>query len=160
MDIRVGNGFDVHRFSENRDLVLGGVKIDYKYGLLGHSDADALVHAIIDSLMGPCGLGDIGTNFPDSDEQYRGARSIDLLEKTAEMLRARKARILNIDSIIICQAPKIAPLVSAMKRNISQALDALPEDRISIKGKTTEWLGFTGRGEGIAVYAVSLLQLD
>jgi 2-C-methyl-D-erythritol 2,4-cyclodiphosphate synthase len=160
MDIRVGSGFDVHRFSEGRDLILGGVRIEHPRGLLGHSDADVLIHAIIDSLLGPADMGDIGTNFPDTDDQFRGARSIDLLRTVWGMLREKHWDIVNIDAILVCQHPRIAPHVPAMKREISSALMDLPAERINIRGKTSEGLGFTGRDEGIAAMAVSLLSRD
>ncbi|MBN1534951.1 MAG: 2-C-methyl-D-erythritol 2,4-cyclodiphosphate synthase [Spirochaetes bacterium] len=160
MDIRVGSGFDVHSFSEGRALILGGVRIEHPRGLLGHSDADVLIHAIIDSLLGPADMGDIGTNFPDTDDRYRGARSLDLLRTVGGMLKEKHWGIVNIDAILVCRQPKIATHVPAMKQNISSALDGLAEERINIRGKTTEGLGFTGRDEGIAAMAVSLLSRD
>jgi 2-C-methyl-D-erythritol 2,4-cyclodiphosphate synthase len=159
-NIRVGIGFDVHAFSPHRKLILGGVEIDYPLGLLGHSDADVLVHAIIDSLLGPASLGDIGTHFPDSDKQYKDIRSIILLKKSYDILSGHKVDIINIDCVVACEMPKIAAYIDDMKSNISGALGGLPKSRIGIKGKTTEKLGFTGRAEGIAVYAVSLINID
>ena len=157
--IRIGAGFDVHPFTENRDLIIGGEKFVYKYGLAGHSDADVLIHAIIDSILGAANLGDIGLLFPDSDIKYKNISSIYLLENVIKILIEKRIEILNIDSIIICEEPKIAGYVKNMKRNISAALNGLSVERIGIKGKTTERLGFTGRGEGIAASAVSLLYL-
>lgn len=160
MDVRVGIGFDVHAFAENRRLVLGGVDIDYPLGLLGHSDADVLLHALIDALLGAAALGDIGGLFPDSDQSLRDADSLDLLARVYGLLSGRGIKIINIDSVVICEQPKIAPHVDAMKAAISRALGGLPAGRIGIKGKTSEGLGFTGRREGIAAQAVALLGFD
>ncbi|MDY6967697.1 MAG: 2-C-methyl-D-erythritol 2,4-cyclodiphosphate synthase [Spirochaetota bacterium] len=157
--MRVGTGYDVHPFIENRDLIIGGEKFDYIYGLAGHSDADVLIHAIIDSILGAANLGDIGLLFPDSDIKYKNISSINLLKNVNKILIEKNIEILNIDSIIICEEPKIAGYVNNMKMNISDALNGFPVDRIGIKGKTTERLGFAGRGEGIAASAVSLLYL-
>lgn len=157
-NIRIGNGFDAHQFVIGRDLILGGKKIDYKYGLYGHSDADVLVHAIIDSLLGAAGLTDIGRLFPDTNASYKDIRSMILLERVRDSLREIDAAVINIDSIIICQEPRISPHIDDMKLNIAASLDVDPY-RISIKGKTTEGLGFTGRGEGIACYAVALITI-
>jgi 2-C-methyl-D-erythritol 2,4-cyclodiphosphate synthase len=156
--LRIGNGFDVHPFVTGRSLMLGGKKIDHRFGLQGHSDADVLVHSIIDSILGAAGLGDIGRMFPDTDERYRDISSIELLGVVAGRLKSRNVTILNIDSVVICQEPRIAPHVDDMKENISRTL-GLDASRIGIKGKTTEGLGFTGRGEGIAACSVCLLQL-
>ncbi len=156
-DIRIGNGFDVHPFVLGRDLVLGGKKIDHRFGLGGHSDADVLVHAIIDSLCGASGLEDIGRLFPDHDQRYKNIRSIVLLEDVGSRITGLGISVINIDSVVVCQEPKIAPHVDDMKRNIAAALRIAPE-RIGIKGKTTEGLGFTGRGEGIACYSVALVK--
>ncbi|MCU0847998.1 MAG: 2-C-methyl-D-erythritol 2,4-cyclodiphosphate synthase [Spirochaetes bacterium] len=158
-NLRIGNGFDVHPFAKGRDLILGGEKIDSPLGLLGHSDADVLIHAIIDSLCGACGFMDIGSLFPDSNEKYRDVESIILLERIYEMINSRRIRIVNIDSVIICNEPKISTYSLRMKKNISKSIGNLELDRIGIKGKTTEGLGFTGRGEGIAVYSVSLIEM-
>lgn len=158
--LRVGNGFDVHRFATGRDLVLGGIKIDHPLGLDGHSDADVLVHSIIDSFLGPAGLGDIGRLFPDTDPAYRNISSIHLLEQVYEMIRGKGFSVVNTDSIVICEKPKIAPYVETIRKSICMAMkNEVPPDAISVKGKTTEKLGFTGRGEGIAVYTVSMLSL-
>ena len=157
--LRVGNGFDAHKFSAKRDLILGGKKIDYRCGLLGHSDADVLAHAIIDSLLGAAAMPDIGRLFPDTDSKYQDISSMTLLGMVYEKLSARGITIINIDSVIICQEPKISPHVDDMKKNISSALRLEPT-RIGIKGKTTEGLGFTGRQEGIAAYAVCLVEVQ
>lgn len=154
--MRVGIGFDVHRLTEGRDLIIGGVKIDYCKGLLGHSDADVLIHAIMDALLGAAGLGDIGRHFPDTDEKYKGISSLLLLKEVGNLLADRKLQIENIDSIIIAQKPKMAPFIERMKENIAGAL-TLDIGRIGIKATTTEGLGFTGTGEGIAAQAVVLL---
>ena len=157
-NLRIGNGFDVHQFVTSRDLILGGKKIDYRFGLQGHSDADVLVHAIIDSLLGAAGLRDIGRLFPDTDNSYKNISSLVLLDKVRQELDKLSISVINIDSIVICQEPKIAPHIDDMKSNISGTL-AIDPSLVSIKGKTTEGLGFTGRGEGIACYAVALIQL-
>ena len=154
--IRCGTGFDVHAFAEDRKLILGGVEIPYEKGLLGHSDADVLAHAIMDALLGASGLGDIGKLFPDSDEQYKGISSMVLLEKVGDILYVKGFRIVNIDSVVIAQAPKIAPYTERIKQNIAEAL-GMPIDRISVKGTTTEGLGFTGRKEGIAANALAVI---
>jgi 2-C-methyl-D-erythritol 2,4-cyclodiphosphate synthase len=158
--LRIGNGFDVHPFSDMRPLILGGVKIDHPRGLLGHSDADVLVHSIIDSLLGPAGIGDIGRLFPDNDNRYKNISSIVLLKEVYNILKSRNIRVINTDSVVICEKPKIAPYIEEMKKIISSAFDNdVPPGDIGIKGTTSEKLGFTGRGEGIAVYTVSLIQL-
>ncbi len=150
---RVGNGYDVHKLAEGRKLVLGGVKIDYEKGLLGHSDADVLVHAIMDALLGACGESDIGSHFPDDDMHYEGISSLALLDKVKSIVRSKGYIIANIDSIIVAQKPRISPYVDEMKANIADLLQ-LDKDCIGIKATTSEGLGFTGRGEGIAAYAV------
>ncbi|HOR85910.1 MAG TPA: 2-C-methyl-D-erythritol 2,4-cyclodiphosphate synthase [Bacillota bacterium] len=150
---RVGNGYDVHKLAEGRKLVLGGVKIDYEKGLLGHSDADVLVHAIMDALLGACGESDIGSHFPDDDMHYEGISSLALLDKVKSIVRSKGYIIANIDSIIVAQKPRISPYVDEMKANIADLLQ-LDKDCIGIKATTPEGLGFTGRGEGIAAYAV------
>ncbi len=158
---RVGNGFDVHRFAQGRELVLGGIKIDHPMGLLGHSDADVLVHSIMDSFLGPTGLGDIGKLFPDTDKSYKDISSISLLERVYSLIRERGFRVINTDSVVICESPRIAPYTSLMKERICSAMNhEISPDAVGIKGTTTEKLGFTGRGEGIAVYTVSLLSRD
>jgi len=159
--LRIGNGFDVHSFCEGRALILGGVQIEYYKGLKGHSDADVLIHAIIDSLLGASGLGDIGKLFPDTDKQYKNISSLLLLEEVYRLLKKHGISIINTDSVIICEKPKIAPYVEAMKQKISSAFNGeVNPDSIGIKGTTTEKLGFTGREEGIAVYSVSLITIN
>lgn len=159
--LRIGNGFDVHRFAPGRHLVLGGIKIDHPLGLDGHSDADVLVHSIIDSFLGPCGLGDIGRLFPDTDPAYKNISSIYLLEQVYSKIREKGFTVINTDSIVICEKPKISPYAEMIRQSISSAMqNEVPIDAISVKGKTTEKLGFTGRGEGIAVYTVSLLSRE
>lgn len=154
--LRVGCGFDAHAFCEGRPLVLGGITLDSPLGLAGHSDADVLVHAVIDGILGGAGLGDIGILFPDTDQAYKNISSITLLERVVSLLKENKVRIINIDSVIICQKPKISPYVPAMKEKLAGVL-GIPSDVIGIKGKTTEKLGFTGRSEGIAVQCSVLL---
>ena len=154
--MRIGHGYDVHKLVEGRRLVLGGVEILYEKGLLGHSDADVLLHAIADSLLGAAALGDIGKLFPDSDEKYKGADSLVLLEKVAERLCEAGCRVVNVDSTVIAQAPKIAPHISAMRENIARALK-VQTDCVSVKATTEEGLGFSGRKEGIAAHAVCLI---
>jgi len=152
--MRIGQGFDVHALVAGRKLVIGGVTIPYHLGLDGHSDADVLLHAICDALLGAAALGDIGRHFPDSDSRYKGADSRSLLRAVREMLKER--RIVNVDATIIAQAPRMAPHIPAMTRNIAADLDVPPE-AVNVKATTTESLGFTGRGEGIAAQAVVLI---
>ncbi len=156
MEYRVGTGFDVHKFEENRKLILGGVDIPYEKGLAGHSDADVLVHALMDALLGAAALGDIGRHFPDTDQQYKGISSLKLLEHVGSLLADEGYAIGNVDVTVIAQAPKIAPHIEAMRDNIAEILK-LEKSRINIKGTTTEKLGFTGRKEGIAAEAVCAL---
>lgn len=150
---RVGTGYDVHRLVEGRKLILGGVDIPYEKGLLGHSDADVLLHAIMDALLGAASLGDIGLHFPDQDPSYEGADSMMLLRKVGGMLTNKGYVINNIDATIIAQKPKLRPYISQMQENIAKNL-GLPRDRINVKATTEERLGFTGRGEGISAQAV------
>lgn len=154
--MRIGSGYDVHRLTEGRDLIIGGVKIPYEKGLLGHSDADVLLHAIMDALLGAAALGDIGKHFPDSDEKYKGISSIKLLEKVGELLNDNLFFIENIDSTIIAQQPKMRPYIDEMRENIARAL-LLDVSQVSVKATTEEGLGFTGSGEGIAATAITLL---
>jgi 2-C-methyl-D-erythritol 2,4-cyclodiphosphate synthase len=156
---RVGQGFDVHALVPARRLVLAGVELPSPQGLLGHSDADVLAHAVIDALLGAAGLGDIGALFPDTDERWRDADSMQLLAQAFERVRAQGWRVGNIDCTLIAQQPRIAPHVPAMRERLAAAL-GIGTDAVSIKGKTTEWLGFTGRGEGIAALAVVALLGD
>lgn len=151
--MRVGLGYDVHKLVEGRDLILGGVKIPYEKGLLGHSDADVLLHAIMDALLGAAALGDIGRHFPDTDERYKGISSIMLLEHVGKLLDERLYVIENIDATIIAQRPKMLPHIEMMRKNIAKALH-LEADQINVKATTEEGLGFTGSGEGISVQAI------
>lgn len=155
--IRVGMGYDVHRLTEDRDLILGGVKIPWKKGLLGHSDADVLIHAVMDALLGAAALGDIGKHFPDTDPAYKGISSILLLERVTKLLREKGYEIGNIDATIIAQKPKMAPHIAQMKENMSKAM-GIDSSRLNIKATTEEGLGFTGREEGIASQAICLLE--
>ena len=154
--MRVGLGFDVHRLVVDRKLVLGGVEIPFEKGLLGHSDADVLLHAICDALFGAVVLGDIGLHFPDSDEKYRGISSLILLKKTNEILNENGFSVNNVDATILAEKPKLASFIPQMRENIAKSLD-ISMEQISIKATTTEGLGFVGRGEGIAVHAVALV---
>ncbi|MGI6005047.1 MAG: 2-C-methyl-D-erythritol 2,4-cyclodiphosphate synthase [Christensenellales bacterium] len=156
--MRIGSGYDVHAFEEGRKLILGGVHIPYHKGLLGHSDADVLAHAVMDALLGALALGDIGTHFPDTDEAYRGADSLALLRRVSALLAGRGASVVNIDATVMAQAPKLAEYIREMRQNIAEAA-AVETDRVSIKATTTEKLGFVGRGEGIAAMAVCLVSL-
>ena len=153
---RVGLGYDVHQLAEGRKLILGGVEIEHTRGLLGHSDADVLVHAIMDAMLGALALGDIGKWFPDTDEKYKGADSMTLLSEVGAMIAEKGYAVGNIDSIIVAQAPKCAPHIDAMRQNIAETL-GLELDQVSVKATTEEKLGFTGRKEGIAAQAIVLL---
>ncbi len=155
--MRIGQGYDVHRLEEGRKLVLGGVDIPYERGLLGHSDADVLVHAVMDALLGAAALGDIGQHFPDTDPRYKGISSIALLEKVGSLLRERDYMVGNIDATVIAQKPKLAEYRPLMEENIAGAL-RLEKGRVSVKATTEEGLGFTGSGDGIAAQAVALLE--
>lgn len=154
--MRIGMGYDVHRLVEERELVIGGVKIPYEKGLLGHSDADVLLHAVMDALLGAAALGDIGKHFPDTDPRYRGISSLELLRQVGEMLSEKGFLIENIDSTIIAQAPKMRPYIDAMRENIASILE-MDVDHVSVKATTEEGLGFTGTGEGISAQAVCML---
>ena len=156
MNFRIGHGYDVHRLVECRDLIIGGVNIPHHLGLLGHSDADVLLHAISDALLGACALGDIGKHFPDTDEQYRGADSLILLACVREIIKHAGYTVGNVDATIIAQAPKLAPFIPQMRLNIARALE-LDIDSVSVKATTEEHLGFTGEEKGIAAHAVCLV---
>ena len=156
-NLRIGHGYDVHRLTENRRLILGGVEIPYEKGLLGHSDADVLVHALMDALLGAAALGDIGKLFPDNDDAFLNADSMILLQKVKEVLQASGYSLVNADCTVIAQKPKLAPYVGAMREELSR-VTSVPVDRVSVKATTTEKLGFVGRCEGIAVYATVLLE--
>ena len=156
-EYRIGQGYDVHRLVPGRKLILGGVEIPWELGLLGHSDADVLLHAIMDALLGAAALGDIGKLFPDSEERYAGADSMELLREVAGILRRHGFEIVNVDSTVVAQRPKLSPYIPDMRQGIAQAL-GVSKDRVSVKATTEEGLGFTGRGEGIAAQAVALLR--
>lgn len=154
--MRIGMGYDVHKLTEGRDLILGGVKIPYEKGLLGHSDADVIVHAIMDALLGAAALGDIGKHFPDTDPAYKDADSIGLLQKVGDLLIENHYIIDNIDATIIAQAPKLRPYIDSMNENVAKAL-GIETGQVNIKATTEEGLGFTGAGEGISAQAICLL---
>ena len=155
--MRIGHGYDVHRLVEGRDLILGGVKIDYEKGLLGHSDADVLLHAVSDALLGAAGLGDIGKHFPDTDPQYKGADSLMLLRVVAQRVKEAGYRVSNIDVTMIAQRPKLKDHIPQMVLNIADAVGIDP-GRVNVKATTEEQLGFTGTGEGMSCHAVCLLE--
>ena len=157
MRFAIGHGYDVHRLVAGRPLVLGGVTVEHSHGLLGHSDADVLLHAVMDALLGAVGAGDIGRHFPDSSEKFAGISSLVLLERTAAILAERGARVSNVDATVIAQAPRLAPYIPAMVACIARTLACDPS-RINIKATTEEHLGFTGRGEGIAAHAVAMVE--
>ncbi len=154
---RIGNGYDVHRLVQGRKLILGGVDIPHSTGLDGHSDADALLHALCDAILGACGAGDIGHYFPDTDPQWKNVSSLVLLKKVGQVCAGRRFRVANADSIIVAQKPKLAPFMEQMRKNIAGALE-IDVERVNVKATTTERLGFAGREEGIAAYAVVLLE--
>ena len=155
--MRIGIGYDVHKLVENRALIIGGEKIPYERGLLGHSDADVLLHAIMDALLGAAALGDIGKHFPDTEMEYSGISSMVLLKNVGELLESKNYRVANIDSVIVAQKPKMAPYIEKMRINIAAALN-LEVDQVSVKATTEEGLGFTGRSEGISSQSVCLLE--
>ncbi len=155
--MRIGHGYDVHRLVEGRDLILGGVKIEYEKGLLGHSDADVLLHAVSDSLLGAAGLGDIGKHFPDTDPKYKGADSLELLRIVAQRVKEKGYRVSNIDVTMIAQRPKLKDHIPQMAKNIAAAVGVKP-DRVNVKATTEEKLGFTGEGLGMSCHAVCLLE--
>ena len=155
--MRIGMGYDVHKLVEDRKLILGGVEIPYELGLLGHSDADVVVHAIMDALLGAAALGDIGKHFPDTDPQYKGISSIKLLQHIGELLDTNAYKIVNIDATIICQRPKLAPFREQMVENVAKALN-IQTNQVCIKATTEEGLGFTGEGLGISSQAICLLE--
>lgn len=154
--MRIGHGYDVHKLTEDRKLILGGVDVPYEKGLLGHSDADVLIHAVMDALLGACAMGDIGRLFPDSDPAYAGADSMKLLETVVMRLEENGFRVGNVDVTVIAQAPKLAPFIPQMKENLARGLH-IASGRVNVKATTEERLGFTGRGEGIAAHAVALV---
>ncbi len=156
-DLRIGHGYDVHRLAEGRPLILGGVNVPFDKGLDGHSDADVLVHAIMDALLGAAALGDIGKLFPDNDDAYRNISSLVLLERVARELEAAGYAVVNIDATLIAQAPKIGPYRDEMRRNIARVL-GIEVSQVNVKATTEEYLGFTGSGEGMAAHAVALIE--
>ena len=155
--MRIGHGYDVHRLVECRDLILGGVQIPYEKGLLGHSDADVLLHAVSDALLGAAALGDIGKHFPDTDPAYKGADSLKLLEIVAQRVKNAGFSVSNVDVTMVAQAPKLRPYIDTMRQNIANAI-GVTVDRVNVKATTEEHLGFTGTGEGMACHAVCLLE--
>ncbi len=157
--IRVGHGYDVHRLVQDRRLILGGVEVPFEKGLLGHSDADVLTHAVMDALLGAAGLGDIGKHFPDTDSAYAGADSLGLLDRVMELLRQDGWRVENVDATILAQRPKLAGFIPEMRENLARHIQVSP-GQVNVKATTEEGLGFTGSGEGIAAHAVCLLETD
>ena len=156
MELRTGHGYDVHRLTAGRRLILGGVDIPWEQGLLGHSDADVLTHAVMDALLGAAGLGDIGRHFPDSDPAYCGADSLELLARVVELLTRDGWAVGNVDATVLAQRPKLAPHIPLMRGNLARVM-GVPQDRVNVKATTEEGLGFTGAGEGMAAHAVALL---
>ncbi len=157
--MRIGHGYDVHAFAEGRRLVLGGVDVPHSKGLMGHSDADVLTHAVCDALLGAAALGDIGGHFPDTDPAYKGADSLLLLKAVAKLLKDKGYRVVNVDSTVIAQKPKLAPFIGQMRQNLAEAM-GLQLDEVSVKATTEEHLGFTGREEGIAAHALCLIEKE
>ena len=155
--MRIGHGYDVHRLTENRRLILGGVQIPWEKGLLGHSDADVLTHALMDALLGAAGLGDIGRHFPDTDDRYLGADSLELLRQVTALLRDSGYRVGNVDVTVIAQRPKLAPYIPEMRRLLAEAME-VDQGQVNVKATTEEKLGFTGEGLGIAAHAVALIE--
>ena len=155
--MRIGHGYDVHRLVEDRKLILGGVEVPYERGLLGHSDADVLTHAVMDALLGAAALGDIGQHFPDSDPEYKGADSLKLLDHVVSLLARKGWRVGNVDATVIAQRPKLAGFIPQMRANLAARM-GVDEDWVNVKATTEEKLGFTGSGEGIAAHAVALLE--
>lgn len=155
--MRIGHGYDVHRLVEKRALILGGVRIPFELGLLGHSDADVLVHALMDSLLGAAAAGDIGKLFPDSDDKYEGIDSLKLLAAVSDLLKSLGYSVINVDCTIVAQAPKLAPFIDEMRANLADTLK-ISLQQVSVKATTEEYLGFTGAGKGIAAHAVSLIE--
>jgi len=154
IEFKVGQGYDAHRFETGRRLVIGGVDIKYEKGLAGHSDADVLVHAIMDSLLGAAGMGDIGVHFPDDDPRWRGANSVELLEKVTRLLQDKGWWVNNVDCTVVAERPKLAPYIDAMRENLAKAMQTTPEN-VNVKATTTEGMGFAGEGMGMEAYAVA-----
>ena len=157
-DFRVGHGYDVHRLVEGRKLIIGGVEIPYDKGLLGHSDADVLLHAIMDALLGAVALGDIGRHFPDNDDAFLGASSMNLLVRVKKLLSEKGASVVNVDSTIVIQSPKMLPHIERMRENIAFCL-SIEKERVNVKATTEERLGFTGSGDGVSAHAVALVEI-
>jgi len=157
--IRCGIGYDVHRLAEGRRLILGGVEIAHSHGLEGHSDADVLLHAIVDALLGAIGAGDIGQHFPNTDDSLRGISSVEILKRVTKLLAEKRARVVNVDATILAEAPKFAPHIAAMRRQIADAIGA-SESNVSVKATTNESLGAIGRGEGIAAIAIACVEVE
>ena len=157
-NLRIGHGYDVHRLTEGRKLILGGVEIPHTQGLLGHSDADVLIHAVMDSLLGALALGDIGKHFPDSSSEYKGISSIELLKRVNELIKEKNAEVINLDATLLLQKPKVAPYIEKMRENIASAL-GIEKEQVSVKATTEEGLGFTGKEEGVAAHSVALLEI-
>ena len=157
-NLRIGHGYDVHRLVEGRRLIIGGVEIPYAKGLLGHSDADVLLHAVMDSLLGALALGDIGKHFPDSSSEFKDISSMNLLTRVNSIIKEKGAEVVNLDVTLILQKPKVAPYIDRMRENISFAL-GIPKNRVSVKATTEEGLGFSGREEGVAAHSVALLEV-
>ena len=155
--MRIGHGYDVHRLTEGRKLILGGVEVPYEKGLLGHSDADVLAHAVMDALLGAAGLGDIGRHFPDNDDRYLGADSLVLLKEVCRLLKEKGYRVGNVDATVIAQRPKLMSYIPEMRKNLASAMN-VDEDAVNVKATTEEKLGFTGEGLGIAAHAVALIE--
>jgi len=155
--LRIGMGYDAHRLAAGRKLVLGGVTVPYKKGLLGHSDADVLAHAVMDALLGAAGAGDIGRHFPDSDSQYKDISSMILLARVKDLLSEKGLKVVNIDTVIVVQEPRLAPYMENMAANVAAALE-ISSSQVNIKATTTEGLGFTGTGDGIAAYAIAMIE--
>ena len=158
-NLRIGHGYDVHRLAENRPLIIGGVEIPYEKGLLGHSDADVLTHAVMDALLGAAGLPDIGNLFPDNDAAFLNISSIYLLKKVAEKLREAQIQVVNVDATLVAQAPKVSPFTETMRENTAEAL-GIAKEQVNIKATTEERLGFTGDGSGMAAQAIALLEKE
>lgn len=157
--MKIGMGYDVHAFAKDRKLIIGGVEIEYDKGLLGHSDADVLVHSIMDSILGALAIGDIGKHFPDNEAEYKDISSMELLKRVNLIMKEKSYKIGNIDATIVAQMPKMAPYIEQMKKNVASVLSCSLDD-INIKATTTEWLGFEGREEGIASYSVCLIEKE
>lgn len=156
MDMRIGQGYDVHRLTEGRKLILGGVEIPFEKGLLGHSDADVLTHAVMDALLGALALGDIGQHFPDNDPTFEGANSLKLLKAVASLIHSKGWKVQNVDATVAAQRPKLVPFISEMRVNLADAMQ-IPVDRVSVKATTEEGLGITGNGDGMTATAICLL---